>query len=615
MSNQLDASTCDPPLFKVLYPFYLYPSAIFAYINFLEQDLFKLKFQTLIIVHASFFALLACDDNKNDVQNFYPNSGGIADNGIGPSLSDGSAASAATSGSLGLAGISGSVSGDASTATSGSGGSGGLLNATGGVGLNSTGGQPSELDAAVIPQSSVSDLKIEANPKNVLSCFVSWTTDQAATSVVQFGVGGYEWEISDPDSVTNHRVVVIGMRAEQTYKVKALSTNGSASWSAEGSFTTGSLPSTIPVATVTINDTARSQPGWTLMNIQKGDGTTSARSAYPAQAVMYDMEGHPIWYHIDGKSPDIGGAVSTALTDKGVLIGPVQSMNQTTEPPREVDFAGDVVWECTTPSCGKQGLLTHHASKLSNGHYMILRYVTIGSVTSAVYEELDANNQLVWSWDLRDFITPPSNAGAFGDWCHGNAITINIEKNEVYANCRWLGLVKTTYQNPTFQWHLPASYGATGLGNMAFVPATSQYSDTHDPEIHDDGTILFFDNGGWSGMLGPMPNLNYHSRVVEYKIDEVNKTATLVWEFPGNFIVDPWYKNDWYLPFWGDADRLANGNVLVTAGVRDPIKQSRIFEVTKNDGAVVWEFQLPPDYGVFRSDRLSPPPLVRPITP
>ena len=74
--------------------------------------------------------------------------------------------------------------------------------------------------------------------------------------------------------------------------------------------------------------------------------------------------------------------------------------------------------------------------------------------------------------------------------------------------------------------------------------------------------------------------------------------------------MDPWYRDTWYCPFWGDADRLPNGNYLITAGIRGPNSQSRVFEVTK-DGQVVWELKLPLDFGVYRSERVSPPPLVR----
>ncbi|MBN2576163.1 MAG: aryl-sulfate sulfotransferase [Deltaproteobacteria bacterium] len=560
--------------------------------------------------------------------------GGSSGGGGGSVASGGSTSQGGSGGSAGSGGSGGSSTtrsgagggpGSGGSATGGSQNSGGTTAAGGRGGTTAAGGsggarggasgQGGQRDAGQ-GGLGLTGLKIDANSKNVLSCFVSWKTEQAASSVVQFGVGKYEWEIADADPVTDHKVVVIGMHASQTYQIKAISTAGGASASAEGSFKTGALPATIPVAKVTVIDTAKMQPGWTLMNIQKGDGTSTAKSQYPAMAVIYDADGQPVWYYIDGTSVDRGGAISVDLTDRGILLGSVMDANaKNAEPPREVDFAGNTLWQCSTPTCGGTGTLTHHVGKLSNGHYIIQRDVgDMMSGTSPVYEEITADGKVVWSLDYRKFVPPPS--GAMGDWCHGNSITVDIDKNEVYANCRFMGLIKTTYQNPTLVWHLPASYSGKGITNgMKFSPATSQYSDTHDPEIHDDGTILFFDNGGYSGVVGEEGNPHgYHSRAVEYEIDEAGNTATLVWEFPGSFNVDPWYKNEFYLPFWGDADRLANGNVLVTAGVRGANAESRIFEVTKQDGKVVWEFRLPVDFGVYRSERLSPPPLVRSLT-
>ena len=531
-------------------------------------------------------------------------SGGVAASG-------GETARGGAGGSAGAGGSSGGAGGN-TTAEGGRPGSGGRAGAGGTETTGGAGGQAGNGDAGT-GQVTLSGLKIEANSKNVLSCFVSWKTDQPASSDVQFGVGKYEWEISDQSLVTDHKVLVIGMHASQTYQIKARSSSSSGSGSAEGEFTTGALPASIPVAEVSVVDKAKMQPGWTLMNVQMGDGTATYRSKTPNQAVMYDEAGQPVWYYINGTTESRGGMVSVDLTDKGVLIGAVMNdAGATAVSPKEIDFAGNTLWQCGDPLCGGTGTLTHHVGKLSNGHYIIQRDVTTGGNTGPVFEEHTADNQVVWSWDYAKFVQPP--AGAMGDWCHGNSVTVDIDKDVVYANCRWMGLVKTSYKNPVFQWHLPAAYGGKGTGNMTFSPTTSQYSDTHDPEIHDDGTIIFFDNGGWDGMIGEDSNPNgYHSRVVEYKIDEAAKTATLVWEFPGSFNVDAWYKDSFYIPSWGDADRLANGNVLITAGVRYTKVQSRVFEVTKQDGKVVWEFKLPVKFGMYRSERLSPPPLVRAI--
>jgi hypothetical protein len=156
------------------------------------------------------------------------------------------------------------------------------------------------------------------------------------------------------------------------------------------------------------------------------------------------------------------------------------------------------------------------------------------------------------------------------------------------------------------------SYDTTSLGNGDFTydPAASRFSDAHDPEIHADGTILFYDNGGYAGLTGGTSS--YHSRVLEYQVDEAKKTAKVVWEFPGTFAVDAWYKNSWYSPYWGDADRLANGNILITAPTKSASASTRFFEVTRA-GKVVWEIILPANNGSFRGQRLAPPPLVEPI--
>jgi hypothetical protein len=527
--------------------------------------------------------------------------GNVGTTGASGATGAGGSSAAGSSGAGGASGSAGNT-GNTGMAGSASAGRGGASGAAGASGAGGTGGSST---GAV----TITGLKIDPNPKNVLSCFVSWTTNTAANSVVQFGVGGYQFEIADSAQVTSHKVTVIGMKQMKSYMIKAIS--GSAS--AEGTFMTMAVPATIPVASITAMDATKTQPGWTLMNIQKGDGSASARSNNPAQAVMYDVDGQPVWYYIDGTMVDRGGAISVDLTDKGVLIGATLNNNLANgEPPREVDFAGNTIFECSSANCGRSGNLTHHVSKLPNGNYMMLRDVSESGGTTPNFEEVTPTNTVVWSVAYTKFVPKPSALS--GDWCHGNSITVNMAKNEMYFNCRFMGLVKATYMNPTVKWHLPAKYNGASITNaMKFVPPTSQYTDTHDPEIHDDGTVLVFDNGGFSGTIEDGNPRNYHSRALEYKIDETANTATLVWEFPGTFQVDSWYTTQFYLPFWGDADRLANGNVLVTAGRRGTMVRSRIFEVTKADGKVVWEFQLPLDFGVYRSERITPP-LVRAIT-
>ena len=175
-----------------------------------------------------------------------------------------------------------------------------------------------------------------------------------------------------------------------------------------------------------------------------------------------------------------------------------------------------------------------------------------------IYREVDANNQVVWSLDYAKLVTPPS--GATGDWCHANAITVDLVKNVVYANCRWAGLLKTTYATtPVRQWLLTgkgkgSSVPTQPTSDIAFSPTSSAFSDTHDPEIHDDGTICFFDNGGYSGGAGGSTSM-FQTRAVEYKIDETAKTATKLWSYNAM----PNINN----VIMGDVQRMPNGNTIV----------------------------------------------------
>ncbi len=508
------------------------------------------------------------------------NAAGTAGTGGASGGGAGGADAGATSG--GAAGIAGDAGMGA--AGSGAGGAAGTSGSAGGAGVGSG-------------TLTLSGFKIDPNPNMTISCFVSWTTTEAASSEVDFGEGAYAFRIRDATPVTDHRVLVIGMHAQKTYQIKAVSDNATGSGNAEGTFMTGALPNALPVAMQTVAVAGEYQPGWTLTNVQPPSSS--------ALAVMYDEGGIPVWYFVQGPGTDSRGDVSTDLLENSVVVGATNGVS-----PKEVDFSGKVLW--TGPANSNAQLMSHFTHKLPTGNYVVNREIDKSVMNGNTriddqrLEELTATNSVVWSWNLFDHI-PPS--GSREELCHGNALTRDDAAGIFYYNCRFVGLFKVDKASGDMLWRLGGTYDKTSLGpgDFTFVPPESQFSDAHDPEIHADGTILLYDNGGYAGLGGG--NSNFHSRVVEYKIDETAKTATRTWEFPGSFNVDAWYKNTWYAPFWGDADVLPNGNILITAGVRSGSASTRIFEVTRA-GKVVWEIVLPANNGSFQAERLSPPPLV-----
>ena len=519
---------------------------------------------------------------------------GAAGNGIA-----GTSGAAGRNGGGGGAGAAGGRGGAGTGGATGSGGAPGGRGGTMGGAAGGTTGSGGVGGGTL----TLTSLAIDANPNMTISCFVSWTTAAAATSEVDFGEGSYQFRIRDAAMVTAHRVLVIGMHAEKAYKIRAVSTNAQGSGSIEGNFTTGKLPASVPLPTLSASDFANSQVGWTLTNIMP------SRSG-PANAVMYDQNGLPVWYYIHGTTADARGDVSTDFIGGSVIVGPTSG-----EPARDVDLSGKVIW--TGPAQNNNAkLMTHFVGKTAAGNYLLNieldKTITSGStkVDDQLIEEITPSNSVVWMWKLFDHI-PPS--GSREELCHGNSLTIDDAAGVFYYNCRFVGMFKVDRATGNILWRMGGSYDTTslGAGDFTYSPTAGRFSDAHDPEIHGDGTILFFDNGGYSGSFSG-GGANYHSRVLEYQIDETKKTATVVWEFPGTFAVDAWYKTSWYSPFWGDADRLANGNILITAPTKSASASTRIFEVTRG-GKVVWEITLPVNNGSFRAQRLAPPPLVEPL--
>ena len=108
-----------------------------------------------------------------------------------------------------------------------------------------------------------------------------------------------------------------------------------------------------------------------------------------------------------------------------------------------------------------------------------------------------------------------------------------------------------------------------------------------------EGNILVYDNGGWGGYDNPNPGspkgvkaaLRDHSRVLE--IDPV--AMKIVWQYTpaeaGHLM--PVDANRFYSPFISGAQRLPNGNTLITEG-----SDGRVFEVTAKH-ETVWEFINP----------------------
>ncbi len=425
-------------------------------------------------------------------------------------------------------------------------------------------------------------LSLTDNPACTLTAWARWTTDEPATSRVEFGTGGeLAFFVEDDDLVTDHELLVFGMRPQATYTMRALSTTEGADEieAGEAEYTTGSLPFEGLTTEVDVYEPGLVQPGWTLTNMLVG--TMNA----PATAVIFDMEGQVVWYHVHGEELARADVEATLVDGDRVLIA--GSMAGETAPV-EVDLAGNVVWEGPTFPPDDEptppGAYHHSFKRLDNGNYVGLRYAQDGNLFYDHVVELAPDNTDVWTWDARDL---PVGDPAFYPWGNAGLLFDDV----AYYNSRGHNtLYKVDRATGDLLWALGVE------GDFAFDGDDERrwFHEAHAPEIQDDGTILMYDNGS---------SATNQTRVVRYAIDEQAMTTSIVWEYPGDDIDDPWYSFH-----MGDADRLPNGNTLVhVPHLLEGGSENRIFELTE-DRQKVWQMWMLGEDGAkaggFASDRI-----------
>lgn len=206
----------------------------------------------------------------------------------------------------------------------------------------------------------------------------------------------------------------------------------------------------------------------------------------------------------------------------------------------------------------------HDLQILSNGNYLLMIYdpqpvdmslVVPGGnpnaiVTGLVIQELDPSRNVVFQWRSWDhfLITDAINinlTAATVDYVHGNAVEGDHDGNIMISSRHMSEITKINRTTGNIIWRF------SGKNNQfAFTNDTAMVHYQHDIRRIDNGNITIFDNG------------NFHSppysRAVEYQLDEVNKIATLAWQ----------YRNspDIYGPARGSAQRLSNGNTFICWG-------------------------------------------------
>ncbi len=145
-------------------------------------------------------------------------------------------------------------------------------------------------------------------------------------------------------------------------------------------------------------------------------------------------------------------------------------------------------------------------------------------------------------------------------------------------------------------WKLGGKQNDFSFLNENEANSPDYFSYQHNISVLPNGNLTLFDNGN--------QHSPQHSRAVEYKIDEVNKTADMVWEYR--------HTPDIYSMAMGSVQRLSNGNTLIGWGSAGMNGDPSVVEVHP-DKSIAFELTLPKgetSYRAFRFPWASQQPAI-----
>jgi hypothetical protein len=285
----------------------------------------------------------------------------------------------------------------------------------------------------------------------------------------------------------------------------------------------------------------------------------------------YQRQGNPVGYFVPGMEPMTEGGNTILLCHKNLYQKDIADKWLLDDVFIEVDPDGDVVWEWT---------LSEH------------------------FHEFDfseaARNILFRNPNMR------TAGGGMGDWAHVNSLSL-LGPNRLHDagdqrfhpdNLIWSSretnlLAVTDKKTGRITWSTGPDYDQSqALKKLGWIIGP-HHAHMIPRGLPGEGNVMVFDNGGWAGYGAPNPGaptgaknaLRDYSRVIEF--DPVS--LEIIWQYTPHEakLAFPMDANRFYSPFISGAQRLPNGNTLITEG-----SGGRLIEVTA-DHDIVWEYISP----------------------
>jgi hypothetical protein len=292
----------------------------------------------------------------------------------------------------------------------------------------------------------------------------------------------------------------------------------------------------------------------------------------------YQREGSPVGYYAPGLAPLVEGGNTLILGHKDVKDPRISDKPLLDDVIYEVNWKGDIIWEW---------VCSEHFDEMD--------------FSEAARNALSRNPTMV------------VGKGEVGDWMHMNSIS-TLGPNRWYDqgderfhpdNIIWDGrqtniIAITDKESGRIVWQIGPDYdGSQAVRELGWI--IGQHHAHMIPRgLPGEGNILVFDNGGFSGYGSPNPGaptghnnaLRDYSRVIEF--DPITLKVTWQYSYEEAGFLPKMNNSDFYSPLISSAQRLPNGNTLITEG-----SSGRIFEVTTGF-EIVWEY-VSPYYGINKN--------------
>lgn len=227
---------------------------------------------------------------------------------------------------------------------------------------------------------------------------------------------------------------------------------------------------------------------------------------------------------------------------------------------------------------------------LSSYHWFGWNHTQPGStnaeVNGVVIQEFDESKALVWEWKAFDhfqfadvdqrWLFLPNKV----DWTHANSVEMDYDGNVLLSSRHFNEITKIDHTTGDIIWRLGGKQN-----QFSFPNDPVRFTGQHDIRRVSDTSITLFDNGQYT-----TPAV---CRGLEYALDEVNKVATLVWEYI--------YDSSMYSVACGSLQYkgIDNGNRLVDFGFNTGDNPWMV--VVKQDKSKVLECRFPEKYISYRA--------------